>query len=317
MKIVSSASISAKHITELKNKLGTLDISVYKQIREAEAELAEAEILITYGEDLTAEVLEKGCKALKWIMVVSAGLEKLPWNTLRERGILVTNARGIHKGPMSEYTLGVILQVARRSPELLIKQQQKNWDRTIRVDEIQGKTLGILGAGSIGQEIARKAKVFGMKTLGLNRSGKPVEHFDHIFSGEGLHQVLRESDYVVAVVPLTGETHHLLGTPEFGVMKESAYLINISRGDVVDEQALIAAIRAKRIAGAVLDVFSKEPLPVESPLWDLEGVLITPHLSGRSPLYMERAMEIFAHNLGVYLRGQGEMLNVIDLARGY
>ena len=317
MKIVSSASISGRHITELKNRFGSLDISVYKHMGEAEAELPGAEILITYGEDLTSELLEKDCRALKWIMVVSAGLEKLPWDTLRERGILVTNARGIHKGPMSEYTLGVILQVARKSPQLFLKQRQKNWDRTIRVDEIDGKTLGILGAGSIGQEIARKAKVFGMKTLGLNKSGRPVEHFDHMFSGKDLHQVLRESDFVVVVVPLTGETHHLLGTTEFEVMKESACLINISRGDVVDEQALIAAVRNKKIAGAVLDVFSREPLPVDSPLWDLEGVIITPHLSGRSHLYMERAMEIFGHNLEVYLRGQGEMRNVIDLARGY
>lgn len=317
MKIISSASISNKHIAKIKDKLGPLDISVFSSIEEAEAVLPEAEILVTYGEDLTGEILQKSCKKLRWIMVVSAGLERLPWDELKELGILVTNARGIHKGPMSEYTLGVILQAARRSQELLVKQQQKNWDRSIRVDEIQGKTLGIIGTGSIGQEIARKAKAFGMVTLGVNRSGKPVEHFDRIFSRKDLSQVLGDSDYVVVIVPLTGETYYMVGTAEFETMKPSAYLINISRGDVVDEQAMIAALRTKKIAGAVLDVFSKEPLPVESPLWDLEGVIITPHLSGRSPLYMERAMEIFACNLEVYFQGRGKMQNIIDLERGY
>ncbi|MHB1167096.1 MAG: D-2-hydroxyacid dehydrogenase [Carboxydocellales bacterium] len=316
MKIVSSASISGKHIAKLQAKLGQLDISVYSSIEEAEAELAEAEILLTYGEDLNGEILKK-CKALRWIMVVSAGLERLPWDELREQRVLVTNARGIHRGPMSEYTLGVMLQLTRRSQELFTLQQQKKWDRTIRVEEIQGKTLGVLGAGSIGQEIARKAKVFGMKTLGLNRSGRPIEHFDQIYPTTELNQLLGACDYLVVVLPLTKETKHLLGAAEFGRMKESAYLINISRGEVVDEQALIAAIRDKRIAGAVLDVFCQEPLPVDSPLWDLDGVVITPHLSSRSPLYMERAMEIFADNLTVFLQGYGEMRNVIDLSKGY
>ena len=316
MKIVSSASISGKHIAKLQAKLGQLDISVYSSIEEAEAELAEAEILLTYGEDLNGEILKK-CKALRWIMVVSAGLERLPWDELREQRVLVTNARGIHRGPMSEYTLGVMLQLARRSQELFTLQQQKKWDRTIRVEEIQGKTLGVLGAGSIGQEIARKAKVFGMKTLGLNRSGRPIEHFDQIYPTTELNQLLGACDYLVVVLPLTKETKHLLGAAEFGRMKESAYLINISRGEVVDEQALIAAIRDKRIAGAVLDVFCQEPLPVDSPLWDLDGVVITPHLSSRSTLYMERAMEIFADNLTVFLQGYGEMRNIIDLSKGY
>jgi phosphoglycerate dehydrogenase-like enzyme len=213
--------------------------------------------------------------------------------------------------------MGVMLQLARCSQELFTLQQQKKWDRSIRVEEIQGKTLGVLGAGSIGQEIARKAKVFGMKTLGLNRSGRRVEHFDQIHPTTELNQLLGVCDYLVVVLPLTGETKLLLGAAEFGRMKESSYLINISRGEVVDEQALIAAIRDKRIAGAVLDVFCQEPLPVDSPLWDLDGVIITPHLSSRSPLYMERAMEIFAHNLTVFLQGYGEMRNIIDLSKGY
>jgi phosphoglycerate dehydrogenase-like enzyme len=316
MKIVSSASINGKHIAKLQAQLGQLDISVYSSIEEAEAELAETEILLTYGEDLNVEILQK-CAKLQWIMVVSAGLERLPWDALRQQRVLVTNVRGIHRGPMSEYTMGVILQLARCSQELFTLQQQKKWDRTIRVEEIQGKTLGVLGAGSIGQEIARKAKVFGMKTLGLNRSGRRVEHFDQIHPTTELNQLLGVCDYLVVVLPLTGETKLLLGAAEFGRMKESSYLINISRGEVVDEQALIAAIRDKRIAGAVLDVFCQEPLPVDSPLWDLDGVIITPHLSSRSPLYMERAMEIFAHNLTVFLQGYGEMRNIIDLSKGY
>lgn len=316
MKIVSSASISGKHIAKLQAQLGQLDISVYSSIVEAETELTEAEILLTYGEDLNGDILKK-CTKLQWIMVVSAGLERLPWDTLRQKKLLVTNARGIHRGPMSEYTLGVMLQLARRSQELFTLQQQKKWDRTIKVEEIQGKTLGVLGAGSIGQEIARKAKVFGMKTLGLNRSGRQIEYFDQIYPTIKLYELLEVCDYLVVVLPLTKETKHLLGVNEFARMKESAYLINISRGAVVDEQALIAAIRDKQIAGAVLDVFCQEPLPADSPLWDLDGVVITPHLSGRSPFYMERAMEIFVDNLTVFLQGYGEMRNIIDLSKGY
>jgi len=260
----------------------------------------------------------KNCTNLKWVQILSAGIDKLPFEIIGDEKIIITNARGIHYIPMSEYTIAVLLQIARKSNDIYLNQLNKKWDRTIRLSEINGATLGIVGLGSIGQGIAQAAKAFDMKVIGLNRDGREVEHVDKVYKQSQLKDLLAESDYVVVIVPLTDGTYHLIGEEELKAMKKTAYIINIARGDVIDEKALIDVLKNKEIAGAVLDVFTQEPLPSESPLWTLENCIITPHMSGRSPKYMQRVLEIFKFNMDLYLEGKiTAMKNLIDIKRKY
>lgn len=316
MVLVTTCPVSDKHIAKIREVAPMLEARVHPNVQEAMDDLPFAEIMITYGEDLTPQIIEN-CVQLKWIMVISAGLELMPFAAIAERGILVTNARGIHKIPMAEYALGMILMFSRRFVELYQNQMQHKWDRTIRIDELNGQTLGVVGAGAIGSEIAKRAKAFGMKTLGVATTLRQQEEFDEMFDRSRMDEVIQRSDYLVMITPLTDETKGLIGAREIGLMKSNAVLINISRGAVVDESALLAALQTRAIRGAGLDVFNVEPLPEDHPFWSLDNVVLTPHLSSRSPKYMERAQEIFQHNLAVYVTQQGEMINRIDVKKGY
>ncbi|MGP4079769.1 D-2-hydroxyacid dehydrogenase [Pseudalkalibacillus sp. R45] len=316
MFIVSSAKVRYSIQDEMKETYPNIQFQFCQNIKEAEEYLPDADILLTYGEDLTPEIIQQA-KQLKWINVMSAGLDKMPFEAIKEQGILVTNARGIHKIPMAEYTIGMMLQVIRKFP--LIKENQKNkvWERKFQFGELYGQTLGVLGAGAIGSEIARLAKAFNMNTIGLNRSGRPVDHFDEMVTFGQLDALLRKADFVVSVLPKTDETHAFLKKVHFGTMQEHAVFINIGRGTTVDQQGLIQALQENQIAHAVLDVMEKEPLPEDNVLWELENVTITPHLSGITPLYQRRAFDQFEENLKVYRQGAGEYLNKIDLSRRY
>jgi len=316
MRIVATCPVSERHVARLLETVPTAEIQVCRDIAQAQPFLAAVEVLLTYGEDLTAEILD-ACPRLRWIQVISAGLELLPWQALQERQILVTNARGIHRVPMAEHTLGMILAFARRFWETFRNQGTATWDRSIRVEEITGKVLGVIGAGAIGGEIAQRAQAFGMRTIGLATVVRPLAGFDEVVDRTGLDRLLTESDYVVVAVPLTRETQGMIGARELSLMQTTAVLINIARGKVIDEEALLEALQSGKIRGAALDVFATEPLPADHPFWSLTNCVLTPHISGRSPKYMERAQEIFRHNLKVYMTGTGVMVNVVDLNRGY
>ncbi|RFU63012.1 D-2-hydroxyacid dehydrogenase [Peribacillus glennii] len=278
--------------------------------------LIDTEVLITYGEDLTDAHIKKA-KSLKWIMVMSAGLEKMPFEILAERNILVTNARGIHKIPMAEYTIGVLLQYEKQLKLLANNETLEIWDRRIGVGEVHQKTILILGAGAIGGEIARLAKAFNMKTLGVNRSGKDVESIDSIHGLAELLTILPQADYVVSVLPSTKETKGLLKAEHFTKMKDEAVFVNIGRGDLYDEETLLTALGKQEIAHAVLDVFRQEPLPGGHPFWSMENVTVTPHLSSKTKQYLPRSFEIFEHNFKEYIGGSEKYINVIDPKRGY
>ncbi|MDK2824525.1 MAG: hypothetical protein PWQ67_287 [Clostridia bacterium] len=315
MNIITTAKINPRHLKPILNEYPDLTIES-GTIEEVRPKLPLAEVLITYGEDLTAEIIRE-CVNLKWLMVVSSGLDKLPFKQLLKQKIIVTNAKGIHKNPMAEHAFALILQDVRNLVPLLDLQRQKVWDRTIRVGELTGKNILIVGTGAIGEEVARKAKAFDMNTYGVNRSGHKVNYIDKIFKSNQLLEVLPLADYVVVITPLTPETQDMFGEKEFQAMSEKCYFINIGRGKVVQEDALIKALENGLIRGAAIDTFREEPLPVDSPLWNLPNLIITPHLAGRTPLYMERAMEIFRYNLAVYYKGQGQMKNLVDMQKGY
>jgi len=283
---------------------------------EARPSIGEAEVLVTYGEDMDEAIVEE-CQKLRFVQVISAGLELMPLEALHQRGIAVANARGIHATPMSEYVMGALLSLVRQFDSFRDLQRRNTWDRSIRVGELAGKCLLVVGAGAIGQAIAQKAQAFGMRVLGVNTSGRARTHFDRMFSQANWREALPEADFVVLTVPLTEKTRKMVGEAELYRMKPSSHLINIARGAVVDELALIRALREKRIAGAVLDVFEQEPLPSSHPFWQMPEVVLTPHVSGRSPWYMTRAMKIFHHNLQVYLQQEGSYLNLIEESRDY
>lgn len=317
LKVVSSAKLSEGHQNDLKNSYNRLDFHFYENIEDAKQELKTAEILITYGEDLNTDIINS-CEKLRWIQIISAGIDKIPFKAIEEKKIIVTNAKGIHRIPMSEYTISAILQLARKSHEIYKNQLDKKWDRSIRTFEISNQILGIIGLGAIGQGIAEKAKAFNMRVIGVNTDGRAVENVDRVYPLEELNVLLSESDFIVVVIPLTKDTYHLIGADELKYIKETAYLINIARGEIIDESALIESLRNKNFAGAVLDVFTEEPLPVEHPLWSLDNCIITPHLSGRSPKYIKRALEIFKYNMNFYLMQDAlNMKNVIDLNKEY
>ncbi|HVI21254.1 MAG TPA: D-2-hydroxyacid dehydrogenase [Bacillus sp. (in: firmicutes)] len=316
MRIVSSVFPKEIIQEEIKSEFPEIQFEFYKGMKDAEKAFYECEVFLTYGDDLTVNHIQKN-NHLKWIMQMSAGLEQLPLKAIEERGIMITNARGIHKIPMAEYTLGTMLQWVKQTRALLENEQEGNWDRKIRMEELFEKTVLILGVGAIGGEIARLAKAFRMKTIGVNRSGNGVGNIDELYLTEQMMDALPKADFIVSILPSTPETKHLLTKDHFVAMKNTAVFINIGRGDLVDESLLLRALEKSEIAHAFLDVFEKEPLVKDHPFWKMKNVTVTPHLSSVTQNYLPRALEIFKHNLNTYLNKTGDYMNVIDLKKGY
>lgn len=314
--IVFSAKVADKHQEKLIKTFPEQQFIFGETDAEVERHLKKAEVYVTYGNDVTEELLEKAPN-VKWIACLSAGVDGFPFERLKEKGILLTNARGIHKRQMAEYAIAMLLQVYRNSKTIIENERHSKWDKGVRVREITGKTLLILGTGAIGGETARLAKAFQMNVIGISRSGKAAEHFDEVYNTAELLHILPKADLIVSVLPSTEETKQLLTYEHFKAMKESAVFLNMGRGDVLVEEDLLRAIRNEEIGHAVLDVFKEEPLPKEHGFWKEENITITPHISGLSPEYVKRALDIFHKNLAVYVSNKGEYINKIDLTRGY
>lgn len=269
------------------------------------------------------EDLLQRAPALRWLQLSSAGIDRLAGTPIVRSELTITTASGIHAATISEYVIGMMIAFAKRLPDALRSQSESAW-RPYWPAELEGQTVGIVGAGNIGARVGLVAKAMRMRVLGIRRSlerrttgeeaGDP--NVDELLPPGDLHYLLQESDYVVLATPLTPETRGMIGADELALMKPTAVIVNIARGAVIDEQALIAALKEKRIAGAGLDVFSQEPLPPESDLWGLENVIMTPHISGGTPRYMERVVGLFCDNLRRYVDGE-ELVNVVDSERGY
>jgi phosphoglycerate dehydrogenase-like enzyme len=289
-------------------------IHAYHSPEEAVDLLPQAEILVTFPSRFDREIL-KACRSLKWLFCMSAGVERLPLAELAAMDVTVTNARGVAGLQIAEQTMGMMIAFSRCLNRCFKNQLQKRWE-LLPVGELTGQTLCIVGAGSIGREIARKAKSFDMKVIGLKRHAEALEHFDEVWSIDRLHEALQQADYTVLITPLTDDTCRLIGAEEFRAMKRSSIFINMSRGDTVDETALIEALRSGSIAGAGLDVFHEEPLPPDNPLWEMENVMITPHNAGMSPHYTARINDLFVASLSCYRQGK-PLPNQIDLKRKY
>lgn len=314
--ILFSAKISSKHQERLKVNYPKQDFMFCENQTALEQHISEAEIVVTFGRDLSAKLIEQAHQ-LKWIMVMSAGLEDLPFKEIKKKGILVTNTRGIHKVQMAEYAISMLLQVYRQGKVIMKNEQEHIWDKSVRMQEITNKTLIVVGTGAIGQEVARLATAFRMKTIGVSRSGRPVEFFDENYKQDEISLLLPEADFVVSVLPSTDETKGFFTYEHFRLLPEHAVFLNMGRGNVVSTEDLLKVIQNKEIAHVVLDVFEEEPLPEDHAFWQAENITITPHISGLSPYYMVRALEIFEPNLDTYLTGKGAYMNEIDPTRGY
>lgn len=273
---------------------------------------------------------------LKWVQLHFAGIDRLLDNPLyTDSDVIFTTASGIHSVTMAEYTLAGMLALSHHLPRMLEDKAAHNWpqDRWDRYvpRELRGATLGIIGYGSIGREIARLASALGMTVLAMKRDLRNLEEDGYTLPGTGDPEAtiperlyppaarksfLGACDYVVLTLPLTPDTYHFIDAEALSAMKDTAVLINISRGGVVDQAALVEALTNRTIGAAVLDVYEEEPLPEDSPLWDLPNALLSPHVSGFTPLYDARATDLFAENLRRYVVGE-PLLNVVDRATDY
>lgn len=276
--------------------------------------IPQAEILLTFPSTIKKHIAH--AEKLKWVFCLSAGVEELPFDELKKRQIVVSNASGVHAEQMSEHTLGIMIAFCREFHTMMKNQLANKWERIPDVDELSGKTLCVIGTGSVGREIARKAKAFDMHVIGVKRTPAALADFDEIYPSERLCDALQKADYVVMVTPLTEETYHMIGLRELQCMKKSAVLINIARGDTIDEEDLITALENGWIKGAGLDVFHEEPLPQESRLWKLDNVILTPHNSGLSRHYYQKCIALFADAYARFISGEG-VLNQIDLEKKY
>ena len=262
-------------------------------------------------------------KKLKWIHATAAGVDQLMYPELRKSGVALTNASGVHSIPMAEHILGTIIALARRFPSAVRYQswhhwaQQEIWDEPIRPRELPGQVLLLVGFGAIGRETAKRVRPLGMKIWACTRSGRnDSPDLDRVVPSSQLDEVLHEADFVVLAAPVTPETHHLMNAERLRRMKPTAFLINVSRGALVDEAALVKALQQRTIAGAALDVTEREPLPPDDPLWTLENIMITPHLSAVSEFLWDRQTELLLENLERWFGGK-ELRNRVDLQRGY
>jgi D-2-hydroxyacid dehydrogenase (NADP+) len=255
---------------------------------------------------------------LKWMQTLSAGVERVLTPEMVNNRIILTNVKGMHVVQIGEMVFNMMSMHAKHSVECLQNQQDKKWAH-YTPDLLAGKTLGIVGFGSIGKRLAHLGKAFDMLVLATRRSTKKVSRardVDVLYPREQLDLLLKESDFIVNALPSTPETARLFGEKEFHQMKPSAFFINIGRGTTVDEEALIRALKENWIAGAGLDTFAQEPLPRESPFWEIQNVIITPHVAGAVADYVERATDIFCSNLKRYLKGE-RLLNVVNKKLGY
>jgi phosphoglycerate dehydrogenase-like enzyme len=248
---------------------------------------------------------------LRWLHSSAVAVETLALPELFARGVTVSNSRGVQATPIAEHVMAVVLALAKRLPFALEGQRDKRWTQNEFVDDrlpwlLSGRTLGLIGVGTIGSALARRAKAFGMRVIAVRRraSGEPVPGVDEIRSLASLDALLAEADVLVIAAPLTPETHRLIGAPQMARMKRGAVLVNVGRAKIIDETALADALRTGHLGGASLDVYHREPLPPDDPLWSLPNVLLTPHTSGFRQGHWEEVIDLFSENLRRFQRGE-------------
>ncbi len=315
----------------------------YKRV---DREILDTDILMSWS--ITPEQV-RAAKKLRWIHSPAAAVHRLMIPQLIESDITVTSARGVHGPVVAEHVMALVLALAKRLPSAMRYQAEKKWAQTLlwnerpRPREIAGATLGLVGVGSIGSEVARLASAMGMRVIAVRQNlttkdTKEHEGRQHLTTGEteehggkqkvprlgltsslemtNIEAILSQADYVVLAAPVTPQTRGMINAQRLAAMKPDAYLINVARGALIDEPALLSALREGRIGGAALDVFEEEPLPAESPFWEMENVLITPHSAALTDRLWDRHFDLLSNNLRRFMAGEA-LLGVVDKTRGY
>lgn len=308
-------------VERLRKDFPKVEVTQRDTSSDTESYLSDAEVLVTWS--LSAPQLAAASK-LKWIHSPAAAVHALLIPELVASHIVVTNGSEVHAPAVAEHVITMVLALAKELPQAACFQQKHEWGQSQMasgkpgVRDFAGATLGLIGAGSIGREVARLASALGMKVIAVRNDvsrGTP-QHIDRVYGMPDIDKLLREADYVVLAVPVTPQTSGLMSAERISQMKPEACLINVGRGQLLDEAAFLEAIRARKIGGAALDVFVEEPLPKNSPLWDLERVLITPHTAGVSNRTWERQYAFFAEDLRRYIGGE-QLLGLVNKQRGY
>ena len=277
---------------------------------------ADAEVAFSGNNPRRVRQLLDATPKLRWYHTVSAGVENMPLPELAQRGIVLTNNSGSYDIQIAEHLMAFVFAASRQLHRYRDNQRASDWKEQ-QHQELRDATIVVYGMGSIGGEIARLASAVGMRVIGVRRKAGPSEPgIDRVVAADRLAEVVGEADYLAIAAPLTSATRGAISREVISRMKPTAWIMNIARGAIVDEPAIVEALQAKRIAGAALDVFTTEPLPKESPLWTLENVIITPHHSGSSPRAGERTLALFAENLRRYKAGE-PLMNRVDFEAGY
>lgn len=305
-----------KNFPELNIVTGTKQNDIEKFI-------GHADILLTLGPPpfiYTDEIMSKAEK-LKWIHSIYSGVDFLTHLNAIPKDVIITSSRGIHGPQVSELVFYFMLSFNRNFPRIYRNQQNRIWERwapdnsadEVRAGILCNKTVCILGLGIIGKELSQKCKAFGMTVYGVARTDKLAHTVDHFSKLDGLPDVLKKVDFFVSILPSTAETFKMVGEKEFSLMQPNSIFINVGRGDTVDEEALVEALKKGKIGGAGLDCFFTEPLPTESPLWDMENVVMTPHIGGQCDAYVEQVLPIFEENLKRFVNDeQHNLINITE-----
>jgi phosphoglycerate dehydrogenase-like enzyme len=297
--------------------LEVVHLSTYERVNE---EIAEAEVVI--GWSLRGEQI-KAAKKLRWIHSTATAVHALMSPELRASNVVITNARDVHGPVVAEHAMALVFALAKRLPQAMRYQQQKHWaqedlwEASPPPREIRGANVTIIGMGGIGKPLAKLAKSIGMTVIGVRADGaRSCEGVDIVYGFDHLEEAVREADFVVLALPLTEKTDRLMNAERLSGLKQHAYLINVGRGALIDESALVEALQNRSLAGAALDVTNQEPLSPNSPLWGMENVLITPHTAGLTDKMWERHYESFVENLRRFLKGE-PLLWIVDKGKGY
>lgn len=277
-------------------------------------DIKDIDILICYNPFDTFNIDE--LNNLKWIQLSSIGIDQVPIDILKTKNIILTNNKGGYSIPIGEWIVLKTLELLKNSKTFYNNQNDKVWKIDTSILELYNKTVTFIGTGSIAKEASKRLQGFDANIIGVNTSGKPVEYFNNCYSIKDLNKVLSFTDILILSIPYTHKTHHLINDTAFNDMKNESYIINISRGNIIDENSLIKNIENKKIKGAALDVFENEPLSENSPLWNYDNVYVTPHNSWVSEMRNDRRFEAIYNNLKSYINNEN-LINVIDLNKGY
>ena len=293
----------------VESKLSNHQIIITDSYEKLYKELPDTDILIT-GK-FTEEMLTVS-KNLKWVNALSAGVDNYNLDLFKNNNIIFTNSSGLHKIHMAEYAIMSMIMLARNMNFFMKNQHRKNWDYNIPQNETFGKTVGILGLGAIGTQTAIYSKNLGMKVIGINSTGAiKNEHIDEAYTLKDIDTVLSQSDYIVNLLPSSQVTKYLLSLDKMKLMKKSSCFINMGRGDIIKTETLYKVLKDNIISGAISDVFEVEPLPSDSLLWDLDNLIITPHICGASDTYLEKGLTLFIENFKNYLSGNDVFNRVV------